>query len=322
MKKGMILLLAAVIMLSSCRAEKDSVPKGARIEETTKAASDYIIDLDNVTVSSSGGGRCIYGARTGTSETYTGLEPLEKNPFDDADTQSDCGLPKDSIAHSFGVASGEKPHEISVRNQSFFDEKQYDAVCYDIKTTEKKIYLTFDCGYENGYTERILDTLKEKKVQAAFFCTLYDVESNPELIARMIKEGHIVGNHSVTHPDFSVLTRHQMYKEVKGFDDYLREHFGYSSLYFRFPQGVYNEEALYLLNTMGYRCVFWSLAYDDWDPEAKRGAEYALKTVTDRLHPGAVILLHSVSPDNAEALGSVIDSARQRGYEFCSLNDM
>ena len=184
------------------------------------------------------------------------------------------------------------------------------------------LYLTFDCGYENGYTAKILDTLQEKQVSAAFFCTLPQVKENPELIARMINEGHIVGNHSVKHPSFPTLTRLRMAEEIKGMDDYLRTNFGYSEPFFRFPMGEYSDCALDLVGSLSYQCVFWSVAYADWDLDNQKGADYAFETVTARLHPGAVILLHSVSPDNAAALGRIIDWAKQEGYVFHSLRDL
>lgn len=262
---------------------------------------------------------CFYGENTGTDKTFTGLEPLPLSDFNDPSFTDPAGLSKTTIEHSYGVAKDGHPHEISVNNQKFFDEKGFDAIAYDNKTDEKIVYLTFDCGYENGYTAKILDTLRDKGVKAAFFCTLPEMKQNSEIIARMINEGHIVGNHSVTHPDFSGLTRRQMYDEVKGFDDYLRENFGFSAQYFRYPQGKYSENSLQMLNEMGYTCVFWSLAYADWDLENQKGAGYALDTVISRIHPGAVILLHAVSPDNAGALADIIDTARGMGYEFRTL---
>lgn len=303
------------VMTSEDESGSDPMQLMEDMEETTGADITSYIKTGVIPAES-----IFYGKRTNTDKTCTGLEPLEKCSFDQADMTGRSDLPKDSISHSFGVAAGGKPHEISVANQKFFDEKGYDAICFDSRTESKRIYLTFDCGYENGYTAKILDVLKEKNVKAAFFCTLSEVKPNQDIIARMINEGHIVGNHSVTHPDFSSLTRKEMYDEVKGFDDYMREHFGYSSLYFRYPQGKYNEDSLYFLNSMGYKCVFWSLAYADWDLDSQKGADYAIKTVTERLHPGAVLLLHAVSPDNAEGLGSIIDTARDMGYEFSSLD--
>ena len=142
------------------------------------------------------------------------------------------------------IAKDGKPNDISVNNQKYFETNGYKALCLDTKSTDKVLYLTFDCGYENGYTAKILDTLKEKQVTAAFFCTLPQVKENPEIIARIINEDHIVGNHSVTHPSFPTLTRLQMANEIKGMDDYLRTYFGYSAPFFRFPMGEYSDSAL------------------------------------------------------------------------------
>ena len=254
-------------------------------------------------------------------ETYTGLPALALQDFAVEDPENTRGLSTEKVGYSYGVAKDGAPHETSVQNQSYFSENGYQAFCLDTVSEEKTLYLTFDCGYENGYTEMILDTLKEKNVPAAFFCTLPQVEDNPQLIARMITEGHIVGNHSVKHPSFPTLTRIEMAQEIQGMDDYLRTNFGYSEPFFRFPMGEYSDCALDLVGSIGYRSVFWSVAYEDWDLDNQRGTQYAFDTVTSRLHPGAVILLHSVSPDNANALGQIIDWAREQGYVFKSLRD-
>ena len=155
----------------------------------------------------------------------------------------------------------------------------------------------------------------------AFFCTLPQVKENPDLIKRMIDEGHIVGNHSVTHPSFAEISTDHMVTEVKGMEEYLKNNFNYSEPYFRFPKGEYTEVALNQINKLGYTCVFWSLAYADWDLNNQKGKNYAYEKVVSRLHPGAVILLHSVSPDNANALSPIIDEARRQGYKFLSLRD-
>lgn len=253
------------------------------------------------------------------NKTFTGRPPLPLADFKSFDKNNTKGLPTTKIAHAYGVAKDEKPHSISVENQKFFDSKGYKALAYDTKTEDKILYLTFDCGYENGYTAKILDTLKTKGVKAAFFCTLPQMKENPDLISRMINEGHIVGNHSNTHPSFALISRSQMAKELQDFDDYLRSNFGYSAPVFRFPMGEYSESALELVESLGYRSIFWSVAYSDWDLNNQKGGDHALKTVTARLHPGAVILLHSVSPDNSAALGGIIDWAENKGYSFRAL---
>ena len=241
--------------------------------------------------------------------TYTGFSPLR-------------GLSTATVGYSFGVSKNGVPHQNSTNAQKYFDSNGFNAVSIDTKTKEKVLYLTFDCGWENGYTSSVLDTLKQKKVPAAFFCTLSNIKAEPGLTARMIKEGHIVGNHSTTHPDFSKISREKMAAEIENCDNYLREKFGYSSPYFRFPMGSYSASSLDLVSSLGYKSVFWSVAYADWDVNDTKGKQYAFDTVTSRLHPGAVILLHSVSPDNAAALADIIDWARNQGYEFRSLEQL
>lgn len=224
-------------------------------------------------------------------------------------------------SHSYGVAKNGVANEISINAQKYFDDGGFNAFCLDTKSKDKVLYLTFDCGYENGYTSKILDILKEKNVSSAFFCTLPQVKENPELIKRMINEGHIVGNHSVTHPSFAEISNEQIIDEIKGMESYLKENFNYSEPYFRFPKGEYTDNALNVVDSLGYISVFWSLAYADWDLNNQKGEQYAYDKVVSRLHPGAVILLHSVSPDNANALGSIIDEAKKQGYKFCSLRN-
>ncbi len=237
------------------------------------------------------------------------------------DPDNQKGLSTEKIEHSFGVAKNGQVHSISRESQRYFEEKGLDAVTYDT-SGEKVLYLTFDCGYENGYTAKILDTLKEKNVKAAFFCTLSHIKAEPGLMKRFIDEGHIIGNHSATHPSFPEISRNEMAKEVEECDNYLRENFNYTSPYFRFPKGEYSESAVELVNSLGFKCVFWSLAYNDWNTDIINGEDYAFEKVTQRLHPGAIILLHSVSPDNAAAMGRIIDYARSQGYVFKSLNEL
>ena len=264
----------------------------------------------------------VRGSNTGTKNTYTGYESLPEIHYTATDPNNKKGLSKKTVNHSFGVAKNGKVHSISYESQKFFDEKGVDAVTYDNKTEKKVLYLTFDCGYENGNTGKILDTLKEKGVSAAFFCTLPQVKSAPELTKRMILEGHIVGNHSVHHPNFTKISAEKMAQELEEFDNYLRRYFGYCSSYFRYPEGAYSEYALSEVNSHGFRILFWSIAYEDWNESNQRGADYAYRTVVSRLHPGAVILLHAVSRDNAAALGRIIDEARAQGYEFRRLTDL
>jgi len=254
--------------------------------------------------------------------TYTGLAALPPRPIAIADPNNSKDLPLKKVEHAYGAAKDQQVHEISIVNQNFFEAKRYAAVAYDNITKEKVLYLTFDCGYENGNTAIVLDVLKEKGVPAAFFCTVDEMKGAPEIVARMINEGHIVGNHSVKHPSFAEIDRTRIAQEVIGADNYLREHFGYSAPFFRFPRGEYNESALEAVASLGFTSVFWSASYADWDVNAQRGAGYAKDMVLGRIHPGAIILLHSVSSDNAQAMGDIIDGARAMGYVFRDLTSL
>lgn len=248
----------------------------------------------------------------------TGLTPLTKMSYT---ASASKGLSDKKQSHSHGPASGGKPHHTVVDFQKSFEP--YYAVTLDTVSEEKTLYLTFDCGYEyENLTASILDTLSSKQVPAAFFCTLDHIKAEPELITRMITEGHIVGNHSTTHPSFAEISREKMAEEIETTENYLRENFGYCSRFFRFPAGEYTENALDLIASLGYMSVFWSVAYDDWNTETVRGKDYATEKVMSRLHDGAIILLHSVSKDNADALGEIIDKAREQGYVFKSLEDL
>ena len=179
-----------------------------------------------------------------------------------------------------------------------------------------KVFLTFDEGYENGYTASILDTLKEKDVSAVFFVTLPYVKSEPELVKRMIDEGHIVGNHSANHPNMTTETPSDAYDEVADLHSYVKENFGYEMFLFRPPEGAFSERTLALLQKMGYRSVFWSFAYKDWDPENQYDYDTALAKATGSLHSGEIFLLHAVSSTNAAILGDFIDTVRAAGYTF------
>ena len=298
MKKiiSVILIVTILVIFNSC-GKKD-------------ASDDFELNTDKAAATT----------ENKTDLTYTGLKPLPKIELKFKKINNK-DFSKNKIEHSYGVAENGQPHSISIESQKFFESKRFSAVTLDTKT-EKNIYLTFDCGYENGYTSKILDVLKENNVKAAFFCTLDQIKSEPELIARMINEGHIVGNHSTTHPSFDTLGKEEIAKELENCENYLREKFGYSSKYFRFPKGNYSEFSLDAIGQLGFKSVFWSLAYADWDTENRKGADYAFAKVTERLHPGAIILLHSVSQDNAEALDRIIGYAVENGYKFENLDNI
>lgn len=179
-----------------------------------------------------------------------------------------------------------------------------------------KIYLTFDQGYENGYTAKILDVLKEKKVKATFFVLQDYAEKNPGLVKRMIDEGHTVGNHSVSHYSMPSLSAEECREEIMGLHKYIKDEFGYEMKTFRPPMGEFSELSLAVTQECGYETVLWSYAYADWDVNNQPSEETAFEKLTDALHDGAIYLLHSVSSTNAEILPDFIDAAREQGFEF------
>lgn len=201
--------------------------------------------------------------------------------------------------------------------------KNYDAA-YLGDTGEKVIYLTFDAGYENGSTEKILDTLKEKQVPAAFFLVGNYLDRNADLVRRMAAEGHIVGNHTLSHPDMTAISDPEAFAgELRGLEEKYREITGEElPKYYRPPQGLYSEENLKMARDLGYRTVFWSLAYVDWKNDDQPTRDQAFDKLLSRIHNGAVILLHSTSKTNGEILGELIDAWKASGYRFGTLDEL
>ncbi|MDA8337390.1 MAG: polysaccharide deacetylase family protein [Peptococcaceae bacterium] len=186
---------------------------------------------------------------------------------------------------------------------------------------EKKVYLTFDEGYEKGYTPGILDTLAKRRVPAAFFVTGHYVKKHPDLVKRMVAEGHIVGNHTMTHPSLRGLATGQIKAELDGVNEAFTALTGQTMHYLRPPRGEYDENSLATASRLGYRTVFWSLAMADWLPLPGGPAE-SRATVTNRLHSGAIILLHAVSADNAAALDDILHDIKDAGYSFGTLDQL
>ncbi|MBP3965412.1 delta-lactam-biosynthetic de-N-acetylase [Paenibacillus sp. DLE-14] len=211
----------------------------------------------------------------------------------------------------------------SIREEGFQPILEQHGAIFLGDTKQRELYLTFDNGYENGYTSRILDVLKEKGVPAIFFVTGHYVKDKPDLVKRMAADGHLIGNHSWSHPDMSVIPSSQIQTELAKVKMAVAELTGQQEMRFlRPPRGIFNSRVLAVSKEQGYTSVFWSVAYRDWEPNAQRGWRYAYDNVMKQLHPGAVILLHSVSKDNTEALPQIIDAARQQGYTFKPLNEL
>ena len=180
----------------------------------------------------------------------------------------------------------------------------------------KSICLTFDEGYENGFTPSILDTLKDKEVKAIFFVTYDFAKDNPELIQRMIDEGHIVGNHSYHHYSMDELDTATATEEVMFLHNYIKDKYNYTMSYFRFPKGEFSQKTLAILQELNYKSVFWSFAYADWDTNNQPDATKAFTNICESTHSGEILLLHAVSQVNADILGNVIEDIEQQGYVF------
>lgn len=190
--------------------------------------------------------------------------------------------------------------------------------------SEKKVlYITFDCGYENGNVERVMDTLKEESVTAAFFLLDNIILKNTDLVTRMVKEGHLVCNHTKNHKNLCNASYETIKSDISALEDIYRDATGYEmEKFFRFPEGRYSEEALKSVEMLGYKTVFWSFAYEDWDDKAQPSKDKAIKKILSNTHNGAIILLHPTSAVNAEILPYLIREWRNMGYEFGSLIDI
>ncbi len=225
-------------------------------------------------------------------------------------------------SEDWGLSFGE-PGTQSVGNASSEDLAWYDAY-YVGSDDEKVIYLTFDCGYENGNTEPILDALKKHDVQATFFVVGHFLETAPEMVKRMVEEGHTVGNHTYHHPDMPTISDQETFrKELDDVAALFAEITGTElSSYYRPPQGKCNVENLRMAQEMGYHTIFWSLAYVDWDQDNQPGHEEAFSRLTGRVHPGAVVLLHNTSRTNGEILDELLTKWEEMGYTFRPLSEL
>ncbi|TBL75383.1 delta-lactam-biosynthetic de-N-acetylase [Paenibacillus thalictri] len=225
--------------------------------------------------------------------------------------------------YNYGFKKSKNGQLPSIDQEGFKEIMKKNEAIFLGDTAKKELYLTFDNGYENGFTAKILDILKEKQVPAIFFVTGQYIKDKPDLMQRMVNEGHLIGNHSWSHPDMSQVTNGRLKEELDKVKSEVTRITGQQEMhYLRPPRGVFSNRVLAESRKLGYTSVFWSIAYRDWETNKQKGADYAYQQVMGQMHPGAVILLHSVSQDNAEALPRMIDEARKQGYEFKSLDQM
>ena len=241
--------------------------------------------------------------------------PIEGIPFPD-------DLPAVPASTSWGLSFPEEG-KAPVGNAGQEALSRYDAH-YLGDTTKKVLYLTFDCGYENGHTGAILDALKRHHAPAAFFVVGNMVESAPDVVRRMVAEGHIVGNHTYHHPDMSAISRQEDFQqELNQLADLFHQTTGKPlDPYYRPPRGVYSEENLKQAQALGYKTVLWSLAYVDWLQDDQPTAEEAYQKLLPRVHNGAIVLLHSTSATNAAILDDLLTRWEKMGYRFASLDDL
>lgn len=210
-----------------------------------------------------------------------------------------------------------------IANVSAQELKKYDAY-YTADSDEKVIYLTFDAGFENGHTPAILDALKKHNAPATFFIVGNYLSTSPDLVKRMNDEGHIVANHTYHHPDMSKLaTQEAFQKELADVESSYKEITGKDmNKFYRPPQGKYSEANLEMAKAMGYKTFFWSLAYVDWYQDKQPSHEEAFDKLLGRIHPGAIVLLHSTSSTNAEILDELLAKWEEMGYQFRSLDEL
>ncbi len=233
-------------------------------------------------------------------------------------TNANTELSNKKICWGIKREPNHKQPDVGSANKSLLDK--YGGICLG-DSESKKVYLTFDSGYEAGYMEKILEVLKQNNVKACFFITAHYLNTQPDLVKRMIEDGHIVGNHTVNHKSMPEIDNESIKTEVMDLHTAVYDKFGYEMKYIRPPKGEFSERTLDYTNSLGYKTVLWSLAYDDWDESKQGREEYGKSKVLDNIHNGAIILLHSNSKDNSNILDDIIKKVKEMGYEFDSLEN-
>lgn len=221
-------------------------------------------------------------------------------------------------AKSFGVGKNKKGQRPNIEDKIITDNNGFF-----FGEDNKNIYLTFDCGYENGYTKGILDVLRETNTKACFFITGHYLKSSKDLVRQMIDDGHIIGNHTYSHKDFTKSTNEEILADIRKLEDEFYKDMGVKlSNYVRPPRGEYSLESQKLLSDNDYKSVFWSLAYLDWNKDVYNGNHYSYNKVMNKIHNGAIILMHTVGKDNMVDLKDIIIDLKEEGYVFSSLDEI
>lgn len=234
------------------------------------------------------------------------------------ETNSDISVSNKKIG--WGIKRNDKHEQPDVGKENRKILEEYGGICLG-NSESKNIYLTFDEGYEAGYTEQILKVLKNNDVKATFFITAHYLNTEESLVKRMIDEGHIVGNHTVNHKSMPDLTQEEIKKEVIELHQAMYEKFNYDMKYVRPPKGEFSERTLNVINNLGYKTVMWSFAYEDWNEDKQPDEQKSLQKILNNLHNGEIMLLHGNSKTNTNILDSIIKEAKNMGYEFKSLDE-
>lgn len=248
--------------------------------------------------------------------TLSCLGRIEQNKK--LETTSSAALSNTTIGWGIKRKDNHEQPDLGAKNKELISK--YNGMALG-NSNDKCIYLTFDMGYEAGYTESILDSLKEEGVKATFFITAHYLNTASELVKRMIDEGHIVGNHTVNHKSMPSLSDDEMKKEIMQLNQSLYEKFGYEMKYLRPPKGEFSERSLSITDSLGFKTVMWSFAYVDWNEDSQPSGTEAIQKIASNLHNGEIMLLHATSKTNSEIMRQMIQEARNQGYEFKNLDE-
>ncbi len=322
MKKFLIIPLCIIMMFSGCSGDED-VSSNLEVGNETVIAGEESVENNEESIENN---------EEIIDEPMVDVPVIEDEPevIIPEQTEEQKAPPVQPEATIDGVGYNDQKSWWFRRNsehipptaQMEINISQYDAY-YIGDTSEKIIYLTFDEGYEAGYTPAILDTLKENDVKAMFFVTGHYLNSQPDLVKRMADEGHLVGNHSYGHLDHTAVSDEEMVEDIESCQMLIEEVTGYKMpLFFHPPSGVYSIRTLEKAQELGYKTIFWSFAYKDWDTNAQPTVDEAYNMVMDNYHNGCIMLLHAVSSANTEALDDMIKSLKEQGYEFRSLEEL
>ena len=318
----LIVCIIVILFVFSDRIGPDESENGTTImdnsETESNSASEVTTETEEATDTEASTDTETSTDTEASTDTETSIDTEEIK-----DTQNNVNTVPADLASLSNTSAGWGPggdrNELNQYYCCFSYNDKYDPYdAYFMVEDSNYIYLTMDEGYEYGYTPAILDTLKEKNVKVVFFVTSQFVKKNPELVQRMIDEGHVVGNHSTSHPSKGMpsLSIEAQKEDIMGLHNYVKDNFGYEMSLFRNPAGIFSEQSLAVTKSLGYKSIFWSFAYYDYDTNDQPDPASALDKMTSQLHPGAIYLLHAVSATNTEVLGDFIDQARAAGYEF------